>query len=84
MRSKIRVLEISLAEKEALESVLRQKGEKHSDEKDAEIQRLEDNLSKLRDEHLQYSQEKNAELKAVADRFEQLFTHEIDKLRSLQ
>lgn len=56
MKSKIRILEITLAEKEALEGVLRDKGDKNTGEKDREIERLEENLSKAREEHLKYAE----------------------------
>ncbi len=78
------MLEINLAEKTALETVLKEKSEKSTVEKDNEIERLEENLSKLRDEHLEYAEHKNKELINVASRFEALFNNEIDKLKSLQ
>ncbi len=63
---------------------MKEKNEKSTVEKDREIERLEENLSKLREEHLEYAEQKNKELINVANRFEILFNNEIDKLKSLQ
>jgi hypothetical protein len=40
LKSRIRMLEIILAEKEAMESVLKEKGDKGTGEKEKEIERL--------------------------------------------